>query len=88
MAHKLSDLTDHLFAQLDRLANENLTPDQLALEVQRSEAMCDLSSQVTGAATLQLKAAALFAEHGGKVLPMLPQVGQAVPKGSPKADDE
>lgn len=88
MANKLSDLTDHLFAQLDRLANENLTADQLALEVQRSEAMVDLSGQVTGAAALQLKAAALYAEHGNKVLPMLPQIGQAVPRGATGASDE
>lgn len=88
MPNKLSDLTDHLFAQLDRLANESLTAEQLALEVQRSEAMVDLSGQVTSAAALQLKAAALYAEHGSKILPMLPQIGQAVPKGGPKADDE
>jgi hypothetical protein len=36
-----------------------------------------LSIQVTGNAELQLKAAKLFAEHGGGVLPYLPAIGRA-----------
>lgn len=75
MKNKLSDLNDHLFAQLERLSNEDLSPEQIAIEVKRSDAIVSVSDQIVGNADLQLKAAKLYAEHGGAVLPMLPQIG-------------
>lgn len=77
MKNKLSDLNNHLFAQLERLANEDLTPEQIDTEVKRAEAIVSIADQITGNAELQLKAAKLFADHGAQVLPMLPQIGQA-----------
>ncbi|MCF7700520.1 hypothetical protein [Loktanella sp. M215] len=75
--NKLSDLNDHLFAQLERLSDEDLSPEDLDKEVKRAGAMVQVADKITGNADLQLKAAKLFAEHGEKLLPMLPQVGQA-----------
>ena len=75
--NKLSDLNDHLFAQLERLSDEDLTAEDLEKEVKRAGAMVQVADKITGNADLQLKAAKLFAEHGEKLLPMLPQVGQA-----------
>ncbi|MGQ3486081.1 hypothetical protein [Roseovarius pacificus] len=73
--NKLSDLTDHLFAQIERLADENLSAEEIEKEVKRAEAIVSVADQITGNADLQLKAAKLFAEHGQPILRMLPQIG-------------
>lgn len=77
MTNKLSDLNNHLFAQLDRMAAAEMTAEQIETEVKRAEAIVSLADQVTRNADLQLKAAKLFAEHGSQVLPMLPQIGKS-----------
>ena len=81
MKNKLGDLNNHLFAQLERLADEDLTPEQIATEVQRTEAIVKVADQITDNASLQLQAAKLFAEHGAQVLPMLPKIGSAPTEG-------
>ena len=73
--NRLSDLNDHLFAQMERLSDESLSNDDLEKEVKRADAMVCVSDQITGNAELQLKAAKLFAEHGAQVLPHLPKIG-------------
>lgn len=77
MKNKLSDLNNHLFAQLERLSDEGLSAEQIEQEVKRTSAIVSVADQITGNADLQLKAAKLFADHGASVLPMLPQVGQS-----------
>lgn len=75
--NKLRDLNDHLFAQLERLADENLTAEQLESEVKRADAIVALADQIVGNADLQLKAAKLFADHGATILPHLPMIGKS-----------
>ena len=77
MKNKLTDLNDHLFAQLERLSDEDLDAEALEREVKRADAMVDVADKITANADLQLKAAKLFAEHGAVVLPHLPQIGAA-----------
>lgn len=77
MKTKLSHLNEHLFAQLERLADEGLDADQLDIECRRADAIVQLADQITGTADLQLRAAKLYAEYGGAILPMLPEIGQA-----------
>ncbi|EPX82065.1 hypothetical protein [Salipiger mucosus] len=77
MKNKLTDLNNHLFEQLERLNDPDLSAEQIEQEVKRSGAMVSVADQITGNAELQLKAAKLFAEHGQGVLPMLPQIGNA-----------
>lgn len=77
MKNKMSDLKDHLFAQIERLANENLTAEQIDTEVKRSEAMVGLADQITEGNKLQLAAAKLFAEHRDIILPHLPMIGKS-----------
>jgi hypothetical protein len=72
----LAELNDHLFAQLNRLSTDNMTPEQIEQEVSRTNAIVSVANQVTNNADLQLKAAKLFAEHGRGVLEMLPQIGK------------
>jgi Asp-tRNA(Asn)/Glu-tRNA(Gln) amidotransferase C subunit len=73
--NKLSDLNDHLFAQIERLSDEDMTPEKLASEAQRAEAIVGLADQVVRIADTSLRAATLFAKHGKEVLPMLPKIG-------------
>lgn len=75
MKNGMTDLTNHLFAQLERLGDEDLTPEQIDAECERSKAIVSVADQIATNGDLQLKAAKLFADHGEKLLPMLPQIG-------------
>lgn len=75
MKNKLSDLNNHLFAQLERLSEEGISAEKIEQEAKRAEAIVTVADQITRNADLQLKAAKLFADHGQAVLPMLPQIG-------------
>lgn len=86
MKNRLTDLNDHLFMQLERLNDEDLTPEQITAEASRAEAIVKVADQITGNARLRLNAAELFAKHGEAVLPMLPQIGQA--KLAPEPEPE
>lgn len=44
--NKLSDLNDHLFEQLERLNDEDLTEEQISKEVKRSSAMTKIASHI------------------------------------------
>lgn len=77
MKNKLGDLNNHLFAQLERLSEEQMSAEQIEQEVKRTEAIVSVADQIVGNAELQLKAAKLFAEHGQAVLPMLPKIGKS-----------
>lgn len=72
MKNKITDLNNHLFAQLERLGEEGLSADQIDLEVKRTEAMVAVSEQIVRSATVSLKAAELVAEHGFRVGDNLP----------------
>lgn len=74
MKNKLSDLNNHLFAQLERLAEEDLSPEQIEQEVRRADAIVGVSMQIVRTADLHLKAAGLVAEYGEVVLDKLPMI--------------
>lgn len=73
MKNRLSDLNNHLFVQLERLSDENLTSEQVEQEVERAKAIVGVSSQIVGVAALQFKAAELVAQHGRGVADMIPE---------------
>lgn len=75
MKNKLSDLNNHLFAQLERLADEDMTAEQIDIEIKRAGAIVSVSDQVVNNADLQLKAAKLYADHGAHIMPLLPRIG-------------
>ncbi len=77
MKNKLGDLNNHLFAQLERMAVEDMTAEQIEQEAKRAEAIVSVSDQIVKNAELQLKAAKLFADHGSGVVPYLPQIGKS-----------
>jgi hypothetical protein len=73
MKNRLSDLNNHLFAQLERLSEEDLTPEKIEQEVERAKAIVGVSEQIVGAAALQFKAAELIAKHGRGASDMIPE---------------
>lgn len=86
MKNKLTDLNDHLFAQLERLSEEELTPEKIDAEVKRGEVIVAVADQIIRNAALQVAAAKLVAEHGDKVvrrLPLMLENGKAI-EGKPQ----
>ncbi|PZR37212.1 hypothetical protein [Caulobacter segnis] len=72
MKNKLVDLNNHLFAQLERLSEEEMDATRIDLEIRRTEAIVDVSEQIIRTAGLQLRAAELVAEHGKRLTDHLP----------------
>lgn len=56
MSNQLSDLNNSLFAQLDRLNNNDLSGDALSIEITRAKAICNVSTEIIKTADLSLKA--------------------------------
>lgn len=51
----LDSMNEMLYRQLERLAKENLTKDELETEIDRAKAMAITSSQIISACTLQMR---------------------------------
>lgn len=56
MRNTLGDLNNHLFAQLERLGDEELTGEKLADEINRAKAVTSVASQIIANGTLVLEA--------------------------------
>lgn len=74
MKNKLSDLNNHLFAQLERLSDENLSREQIETEVKRGAAIVGVAETILENAALQLQAAKLIAEYGEISVARLPML--------------
>lgn len=61
MQNTLGDLNNHLFAQLERLNDEDLKGDELAEEITRAKAVNDVASRIVANASLVLQAKKLQA---------------------------
>lgn len=77
MKNRLTDLNDHLFAQMERLSEEGLTPEQIETEVARTDAIVSVAEQIVRNADIQLKAVSLIANHGERFRDNLPMLGGA-----------
>lgn len=73
--NRLSDLNDHLFAQIERLSDESLTPGQIDSEAKRGAAIVGAADMVIRNAMLQVRAAEVVAEYGGDPEPYLTKFG-------------
>lgn len=69
----LSDLNDHLFEQLERLNDDDLTQEQLEMELRRAEGMTKLADKIIANGELAFKAMKHMGEYDGQedVPPML-----------------
>ena len=56
MKNKLIDLNNHLFAQMERLSDEDLKGDELKEEVGRAKSVSNVAAQIINNANLALKA--------------------------------
>ncbi len=75
MKNKLSDLNNHLFAQLERLSEEGLNGEDIEREAKRADAIVALADQILRGADLTLKAVSIVAAHGDRFRDMLPAIG-------------
>ena len=66
----LGDLNNFLFAQLERLDNEELSGDGLKEEMDRAKAVTQVAAQIINNGSLVLRAQTLQAEYSGKVKEM------------------
>ena len=62
--NKLTDLNNHLFEQLERLNDEDLSEEQLARETKRADAMSKLATQIVNNAKTQVDAAKIYLDYG------------------------
>lgn len=72
MKNSLSDLNNHLFAQLERLGDEGIEGDALDKEAKRSEAMVSVADQIIRNAALQIQAAKIAYDAGVSPVGYLP----------------
>ena len=68
--NKLVDLNDHLFAQLERLGNEDITPEELAKEIDRSKAINSVAKSIIDNASMSLEGAKLIYENRSGTQPI------------------
>ena len=61
--NKLIDLNDHLFAQMERLCDEDLKGDVLIQEIGRSKAVSQVATHIINNANLALKAKVAIHEY-------------------------
>lgn len=55
MQNTLMDLNNHLFAQLERLSDENIKGNELQEEINRAQAVTNVASQIISNGSLVLK---------------------------------
>ena len=60
MRNKLVDLNNHLFEQLERLNDEELSDEELNKEINRSKAMTNVASKIIDNGNLVVKATKTF----------------------------
>lgn len=71
MKNKLIDLNNHLFAQLERLSDEETTGEKLSEEIERSKAVGGISRSIIDNARLALDAQKALGDTVRTLPPML-----------------
>ena len=65
--NKLTDLNDHLFAQIEKLNDPDLTGDKLKEEIARSKAMAGLATPIVNSSKTFVEALKMIAKNGGDI---------------------
>lgn len=64
MQNKLSDLNNHLFEQLERLNDDELTDEDLSKEIKRGHAISELATNIVELHNTVLKAQKMLIDYG------------------------
>ena len=72
MKNTLGDLNNHLFAQLERLGEEDLKGEQLQEEIERAKAISQVSVQIISTGKLVLDAIKMKDEYLGGDIKRIP----------------
>ncbi|MGE7113218.1 hypothetical protein [Lysinibacillus sp. NPDC047702] len=68
MRNTLGDLNNHLFAQLERLSDEDLKGQKLTEEIDRARAITSVANQIVSNGSLVLQAQKFHTEFASKEL--------------------
>lgn len=71
MRNTLGDLNNHLFAQLERLSDEDLKGDSLKEEILRSKAIEGIAKEIISNANIVLQAKRHTSEYMDKDMPKM-----------------
>lgn len=63
--NKTTDLSNHLFEQLERLNNDELTKEEIDIELQRTRGIVSISNSIIANEKIQLDTAKTILEYGG-----------------------
>lgn len=69
LRNTLGDLNNHLFAQLERLSDEDLNGEKLSEEIERAKAVTTVENQIISNGTLVLQAQKFHTEYQSKDIP-------------------
>ncbi len=73
MKNKLEDLNNHLFAQFERLGDEDVKGDALKEEIERAQAITQIACQIISNGKLVLEAVKVKSDYcGGKAEKEMP----------------
>jgi hypothetical protein len=72
MKNSLGDLHNHLFAQLERLGDEDLKGEQLTEEIDRAKAVTSVASQIISNGKLVLDAIKIKEDYMGGTKQKMP----------------
>lgn len=82
MKNRLADLNNHLFAQIERLSDEELSKEQIEAEAKRAESVVAVADQIVKTARISLDGVKFVAEHGGQYQDALPMLASPKESGS------
>lgn len=71
----LNDLNNHLFAELERLSDEDLKGEELSKEIDRSNAISKIASNVVQNANALLKGYSVYQEYLDSNAPLPKMIG-------------
>lgn len=74
MKNTLGDLNNHLFAQLERLGDEDLEGEKLQEEIERAKSITAISSQIISNGNLVLQAEKFKSETLGRSITESPKM--------------
>lgn len=74
MKNTLMDLNNHLFEQLERLNDENLSEEELEREIRRSDAITDVAQTIISNANLALNVQKHIDEYNPNLKTKMPEM--------------